>query len=55
MKNVKIYAVTSVTLFLTMCVPPEGGSGMDLAKEKEKLDKSEKDINQIENLLNQLS
>ena len=38
MKNVKIYAVTSVTLFLTMCVPPEGGSGMDLAKEKEKLD-----------------
>ena len=38
MKNVKIYAVTSLTLFLTMCVPPEGGSGMNLAKEKEKLD-----------------
>lgn len=38
MNKVKIITIAMGALFLTMCVPPEGGRDKDLAKDKAKLD-----------------
>lgn len=38
MSKTKIFAISMGALFLTMCVPPEGGSSTDLAKDKARLD-----------------
>jgi hypothetical protein len=38
MKNTKILTISMMTLFLTMCLPPEGDGSSNLAKDKAKLD-----------------
>ena len=38
MTKIKFITISIMALFLTMCVPPEGGSGSDLAKDRARLD-----------------